>query len=65
MNKAGQKPHALEATRKSAAPTSVDLATQDDLHRFDDVLKSKKKKKKKKKHAKAQNSHDADSGTDA
>ncbi len=65
MNKAGEKPHALEATRKSAAPTSVDLATQDDLHRFDDVLKSKKKKKKKKKHAKAQNSHDADSGTDA
>ncbi len=52
-------------SRKNATPVSVDLATQDDLHRFDDVLKSKKKKKKKKKHAKAQNSHDAGSGADA
>ncbi len=65
MNKAGEKPQALEVSRKNATPVSVDLATQDDLHRFDDVLKSKKKKKKKKKHAKAQNSHDAGSGADA
>ena len=44
MNRNGEKPDTLEVGGKQAPERPVDLATQDDLHRFD-----KKKKKKKKK----------------
>lgn len=43
MNKEGSKPDALEEGGRKAPDRAVDLAAQDDLHRFD-----KKKKKKKK-----------------
>ena len=59
MNKKGEKPRSLEKDGKRVAPKPVDLATQEDLHRFDDVLKSKRKKKKKKKHGSAQNNPNA------
>ena len=48
MNKAGEKPQTLEKVVSKAASKPIDLATQEDLHRFDNVLRSKKKKKKKK-----------------
>ncbi len=46
MNKEGQKPDTLEEGGHSAPDRPVDLATQEDLNRFD----KKKKKKKKSKH---------------
>ncbi len=46
MNKEGKKPIALDESK--AAPTKpVDLATQEELTRFDQAKKKKKKKKKK------------------
>ena len=47
MNKKGEKPATLEAGGRKEPERPVDLATQDDLNRFD---KKKKKKKKKKPH---------------
>ncbi len=44
MNRKGEKPESLEEGGKKLPVRPVDLAAQDDLHRFD------KKKKKKKKH---------------
>lgn len=44
MNHRGEKPVALEEDGRPVAARPIDLATQEDLHRFD------KKKKKKKKH---------------
>ena len=46
MNRRGEKPDTLEEGGKVLPPKPIDLAAQDDLHRFD-----KKKKKKKKKPA--------------
>lgn len=48
MNKKGEKPDTLNKEKKNAAPKHVDLAVQEDVHRFDSVLRSKKKKKKRK-----------------
>ena len=45
QNKQGQKPDSLDDSAPAAAKRPIDLATQDDLTRFD---KRKKKKKKKK-----------------
>lgn len=45
MNRNGEKPETLEVGGHKVPERPVDLATQDDLHRFD---KKKKKKKKKK-----------------
>lgn len=47
MNRNGEKPTSLEAGGKKEAPKPVDLATQEDLNRFDAALRKKKKKKKK------------------
>ena len=55
MNRRGEKPDTLEEGGRKAAPRPVDLAAQDDLHRFD---KKKKKKKKHKNHYEGgQNTH--------
>ena len=43
MNRRGEKPGSLEEGGRKTAPRPIDLAAQDDLHRFD-----KKKKKKRK-----------------
>ena len=51
MNKEGQKPDTLEEGGHSTPERPVDLATQEDLNRFD----KKKKKKKKSKHKSASN----------
>ena len=45
MNKAGEKPAALDETVAPAPAGPVDLATQEDLTRFDRARKKKKKKK--------------------
>ena len=45
MNKAGEKPVALDETVAPAPAGPVDLATQEDLTRFDRARKKKKKKK--------------------
>jgi len=50
MNRRGEKPDTLEEGGKVLPPKPIDLAAQDDLHRFD-----KKKKKKKKKPARDHN----------
>ena len=47
MNRKGEKPATLEEGGRKEPERPVDLATQDDLNRFD---KKKKKKKKKKSH---------------
>jgi hypothetical protein len=47
MNQKGEKPATLEQGGRKEVERPVDLATQDDLNRFD---KKKKKKKKKKSH---------------
>ena len=47
MNKKGEKPETIEEGGRKEPERPVDLATQDDLNRFD---KKKKKKKKKKSH---------------
>lgn len=47
MNKKGEKPETIELGGRKEPERPVDLATQDDLNRFD---KKKKKKKKKKPH---------------
>lgn len=52
MNRNGDKPVSLEAGGKRETPKPVDLATQEDLNRFDSALKKKKKKKKKKRNDK-------------
>ncbi|MBQ9558687.1 MAG: hypothetical protein IJV08_01715 [Bacteroidaceae bacterium] len=44
MNRRGEKPDTLEEGGKKIAPRPVDLAAQDDLHRFDKKKKGKKKK---------------------
>ena len=49
MNRRGEKPESLEEGGKKLPVRPVDLAAQDDLHRFD------KKKKKKKKHGHGNN----------
>ncbi|MBQ0020187.1 MAG: hypothetical protein KBT39_06655 [Bacteroidales bacterium] len=46
MNRKGETPESLEEGGKQEAPKPIDLATQDDLHRFDTAKKKKKKKKK-------------------
>jgi hypothetical protein len=48
QNKRGEKPVALSREKNKEKPQSIDLATQEDLGRFDAQLASKKKKKKKK-----------------
>ena len=55
MNRRGEMPDSLEEKPKHQSPKSIDLATQDDLNRFD----SKKKKKKKKKKASEADNEDA------
>jgi hypothetical protein len=47
MNKEGKKPDTLDDRVAPVAQKPVDLATQEDLTRFDQVRKKKKKKKKK------------------
>ena len=47
MNKEGQKPQRLDNRVQDATPKTVDLATQEDLTRFDKAKKKKKKKKNK------------------
>ncbi len=46
MNREGKKPDSLDNTVKAAPQRNVDLATQEDLTRFDQVKKKKKRKKK-------------------
>jgi len=46
MNKEGRKPDALDDTAPAQPARPVDLATQEDLTRFDRTKKKKKKKKK-------------------
>ena len=46
MNKQGEKPESLEEGGRKAPERPVDLATQEDLSRFDKKKKKKKKKKK-------------------
>ena len=46
MNKEGQKPARLDDRAPVEAPKTVDLATQEELTRFDKAKKKKKKKKK-------------------
>lgn len=46
MNRKGETPDSLEEGGKREAPKPIDLATQDDLNRFDSKKKKKKKKKK-------------------
>ena len=46
MNKAGEKPLALEEGGRQQPERPIDLATQEDLNRFDKKKKKKKKKKK-------------------
>ena len=46
MNREGKKPDALDDTVKAKPQRNVDLATQEELTRFDQVKKKKKKKKK-------------------
>ena len=46
MNHRGEKPDTLEEAGRNVAPQAVDLATQEDLHRFDSKKKKKRKKKK-------------------
>ncbi len=46
MNRKGETPESLEEGGKKEAPKPIDLATQEDLHRFDSAKKKKKKKKK-------------------
>ena len=55
MNRKGETPDSLEDKPKNQSPKSIDLATQDDLNRFD----TKKKKKKKKKKANEADNEDA------
>lgn len=57
MNRRGEKPDTLEEGGKTIVARPVDLAAQDDLHRFD---KKKKKKKKNKPHGE---NHQAESNT--
>ena len=45
MNRNGEKPESLEEGGRREDARPVDLATQDDLHRFDRKKKKKKKKK--------------------
>lgn len=45
MNKEGQKPARLDDREPDATPKHVDLATQEELTRFDKAKKKKKKKK--------------------
>ena len=45
MNRNGEKPESLEEGGRKEDAKPVDLATQDDLHRFDRKKKKKKKKK--------------------
>ncbi len=45
MNRNGEKPESLEEGGRKEDARPVDLATQDDLHRFDRKKKKKKKKK--------------------
>ena len=45
MNRNGEKPESLEEDGRKEDARPVDLATQDDLHRFDRKKKKKKKKK--------------------
>ncbi len=46
MNRKGEKPESLqESGTKKEVPTSVDLATQENINRFDRTKKKKKKKK--------------------
>lgn len=46
MNRKGETPESLEEGGKKETPKPIDLATQDDLHRFDNTKKKKKKKKR-------------------
>ena len=47
MNKAGQKPDALSLEARKEEHKPIDLATQDDLTRFDSARRKKKKRKQK------------------
>ena len=55
LNKKGEKPDTIEEGGRKAPEKPVDLATQEDLNRFD---KKKKKKKKKKKQAASEREHE-------
>ena len=46
MNKKGEKPDTIEEGGRKVPEKPVDLATQEDLNRFDKKKKKKKKKKK-------------------
>lgn len=46
MNRAGEKPESLEEGGKKAPQMPIDLATQEDLNRFDTKKKKKKRKDK-------------------
>ena len=62
MNKAGQKPETIEEGGRKQTDRPVDLATQDDLNRFD---KKKKKKKKKNRKSESAQSETASSPTES
>ncbi|MBQ7683982.1 MAG: hypothetical protein IJT48_05790 [Bacteroidaceae bacterium] len=54
MNRQGQKPETLEEGGHKQENTHFDLATQDDLHRFDNKKKKKKKKNRNANHSPGQ-----------
>ena len=55
MNKRGENPVSLSTNNSNKQEGVVDLATQEDLGRFDSQLASKKKKKKKQRHNNGKN----------
>ena len=46
MNRRGEKPDTLEEGGRKAEPKAIDLAAQDDLHRFDNKKRKKKRRPK-------------------
>lgn len=61
MNRRGEKPDTLEESGHKVAAQPVDLAVQEDLHRFDKKKKKKKKKKSSSQSEKQRNDGQGDS----
>lgn len=59
QNRQGEKPVALTKDAPQEKARHIDLATQEDLGRFDAQLSAKKKKKKKKNNGKSKNNNNA------
>lgn len=63
MNRRGEKPDTLEEGGHKVAAQPVDLAVQEDLHRFDKKKKKRKKKKSSSQSEKQRNDGQGDSAT--